>query len=115
MDMSEADPYEYQLHALFNSFDTDNLGSLNRRGLQQLCEQLPLDNTQSDDLIGGLLPDDLARISFPQFWNGLLALLGGERSPSSVQGASEKVENKETLSEREESPGNIIIIIIIMP
>ncbi|XP_034255415.1 ninein-like protein [Thrips palmi] len=104
MDMSEADPYEHQLRALFESFDSDNLGSLNHRGLQQLCEQLPLDQSQSADLISALLPDDLSRISFTQFWSGLLTLLGGERSSPAVHGTSEKVNDKETPTEREESP-----------
>lgn len=104
MDLSEADPYEHQLRALFESFDNESLGSLNRRGLQQLCEQLPLDHTQSADLTSALLPDDLSRITFPEFWNGLLALLGGEKSSSLPQGTSEKVKDKNLSTEREESP-----------
>ncbi|KAK3909161.1 Ninein [Frankliniella fusca] len=106
MDTFEADPYKQQLYALFESFDTNHVGSLDRKGLQQLCEQLPLDQNQSLDLISAVLCDSSTRITFPQFWDGLLAHLGGGWSSSCVQGSScvEKPIHHEIADERGESP-----------
>lgn len=105
--MFEADPYKQQLCALFESFDTENTGSLDRKGLQQLCEQLPLDQNQSSDLISAVLCGSSTRISFCQFWDGLLAHLGGGWGSSCVQGSSstaEKFKHNEIANERGESP-----------
>ncbi|KAJ1519255.1 hypothetical protein ONE63_004556 [Megalurothrips usitatus] len=105
MDTSEADCYEQQLRALFESFDTNNAGSLDQGGLQLLCEQLPLDQNQTTDLINGLLADVTSRTSFSQFWDGLLTLLGGGRSSTCVQAPNpEKMKEKDIDAERGESP-----------
>lgn len=106
MDVSEADPYKQQLQALFESFDTNNVGSLDHRGLQQLCEQLPLDQNQSAELVNFILQDASAGISFAQFWDGLLTLLGGERTPTASEGSATAIagDKDENLS-RGESPG----------
>lgn len=106
MDVFEADPYKQQLQALFESFDINNVGSLDLRGLQQLCEQLPLDQTQSAELVNTILQDASSGISFAQFWDGLLTLLGGGRTPTASEGSSTAIagDKDENLS-RGESPG----------
>lgn len=110
MDMSEADPYEQQLRAVFESFDTSSVGSLDHKGLKQLCEQLPLDRNQSADLVSSLLQDETARINFSQFWDGLLNLLGGGWNSSCAEGSStEKNKDAEVNSDRGDSPGKIAL------
>ena len=123
MDVSEADPYEQQLRAVFESFDTNSVGSLDHKGLQQLCEQLPLDHNQAADLMRTLVQDETVRISFSQFWDGLLNLLGGGWSSAYGEVSSEgKNKEKQVLAIRGDSPGklsfvaciNLVISIVII-
>lgn len=73
--VSRLDPYEQQLLKEFNSHDRDNVGSLDREGLLQLCVALQLDE-QGAELVQGLLGDGRRlRATFPQFKEALLNLL----------------------------------------
>ncbi|XP_068085274.1 ninein homolog [Anabrus simplex] len=79
------DPYEQQLYAVFESCDEGQKGSLDRDGLEQLCEQLQLEE-QSVELIECLLGSTKTskRVTFPEFRDGLLTLLGeGQRTRDS--------------------------------
>ncbi|XP_069682969.1 ninein homolog isoform X2 [Periplaneta americana] len=83
MEGRELDPYEQQLLAVFESCDQDQSGSLDGHGLEQLCEKLQLEE-QGFQLMKCLLGNTASnkRVTFPEFRDGLLALLGedqGER------------------------------------
>lgn len=105
MDMSAVDPYKQQLGALFESFDVNKVGSLDYRGLEQLCEQLPLDQSQCAELVSAVFQNASSRVNFSQFWDGLITLLGGGRSPSCPPGSTrESGKDKDLNPNRGESP-----------
>ncbi|XP_015838739.1 ninein homolog isoform X2 [Tribolium castaneum] len=68
------DPYEQQLLTVFDSYDHEHLGSLDRDGLTQLCQTLQLEE-HSSDLIQCLLTDKHPRATFAEFKDALLTLL----------------------------------------
>lgn len=71
------DPYEQQLLAVFESCQTEGESGLDENGLRSLCDKLQLED-QGKDLISRLLEKNPSRksVSFYQFRDGLLALLG---------------------------------------
>lgn len=76
MEHRSLDPYEQQLLKVFDSYDHDNCGSLDRDGLTQLCHTLQLEE-QGNELIKCLLKDPKhCRATFAEFKEALLALLG---------------------------------------
>lgn len=76
MEHRPLDPYEQQLLKVFNSYDIDNCGSLNKDGLTQLCKTLQLEE-YGNDLIECLLNGTKnSRATFLEFRDALLALLG---------------------------------------
>ncbi|XP_019761673.2 blastoderm-specific protein 25D [Dendroctonus ponderosae] len=82
--VSRLDPYEQQLLKEFNSHDIDNVGSLDRDGLVQLCLTLQLDD-QSSELVHSLLGDHQRRATFAEFKEALLNLLArmqNQKSPT---------------------------------
>uniref|UniRef100_A0AAR5PKX2 EF-hand domain-containing protein n=1 Tax=Dendroctonus ponderosae TaxID=77166 RepID=A0AAR5PKX2_DENPD len=82
--VSRLDPYEQQLLKEFNSHDIDNVGSLDRDGLVQLCLTLQLDD-QSSELVHSLLGDQQRRATFAEFKEALLNLLArmqNQKSPT---------------------------------
>lgn len=89
------DPYEQQLFSVFESCDECGRGYLDRKGLEQLCDKLQLEE-QGVELINCLLEEkrSLNRVTFPEFKDGLLAILG-ERQ-------------KKLDSSRRSSPGKLI-------
>ncbi|XP_046389022.1 ninein-like isoform X2 [Ischnura elegans] len=82
------DPYEKQLLDVFESCDIDGSGRLDCGGLAQLCDKLQLEE-QGVKLIDCLLANNAQRrVTFVEFREGLLSLLGEgqkqkkfERSP----------------------------------
>ncbi|KAM6144260.1 ninein-like protein [Erethizon dorsatum] len=95
--MDEEDSYYIsQLRDVYNSCDTTGTGFLDREELTQLCWKLHLEK-QLPALLQTLLGDDLiARVTFEEFKEGLVAVLsskaggdpGGEEAGSSQSAAS---------------------------
>lgn len=76
MEYPSLDPYEQQLLKVFDSYDFENRGSLDREGLTQLCCTLQLEE-QGTELIQHLLSDPKnPRVTFMEFKDALLTLLG---------------------------------------
>lgn len=70
------DPYEQQLLKVFDSYDFESRGSLDREGLMQLCCTLQLEE-QGTKLVQHLLRDPKnPRVTFTEFKEALLTLLG---------------------------------------
>lgn len=69
------DPYEQQLLSVFDSYDVEHRGSLDRDGLVQLCNSLQLEE-QGGELIKCLLTESKIYVTFIEFKEGLLSLLG---------------------------------------
>ena len=74
MEHRTTDPYEQQLLTVFDSYDYDNIGSLDRDGLTQLCQTLQLEE-RGNELIKCLLSEH-NRATFSEFRDALLTLLG---------------------------------------
>jgi Ca2+-binding EF-hand superfamily protein len=102
MDSLTLDPYEQQLLTVFNNYDHENVGSLDRDGLTQLCQTLQLEE-QSTDLIQCLLKDPKhSRATFSEFRDALLTLLGNMQHNMTNVDEMKKVENGSP--DREVSP-----------
>ncbi|XP_018336876.1 ninein [Agrilus planipennis] len=103
MDCQSLDPYEKQLFTVFESYDYENCGTLDERGLTQLCQSLHLED-QASELIQQLLKEKKKhRVTFTDFKSGLLTLLGKIQNCSEENG-SEESENDKQSPDREISP-----------
>ncbi|GLV41936.1 Ninein [Carabus blaptoides fortunei] len=91
------DPYEQQLLSVFNSYDVLHRGSLDREGLVQLCNSLQLEE-QGVELIKCLLSDSKLLVTFNEFKEGLLTLLGN------VQNSRQKLDYDASSASESESP-----------
>lgn len=84
MEHRSLDPYEQQLLKVFDSYDHENCGSLDKEGLTQLCHTLQLEE-QGTELIKCLLKDPKhSRATFTEFKEALLTLLGNMQNENSV-------------------------------
>lgn len=68
--------YEKQLYSVFKTFDVDNEEALDRSAVHKLCDALQLED-RGTTLVNTLFERRSGRITFAQFRNGLLAVLGG--------------------------------------
>ena len=75
MELSTVDPYEQKLYNMFNSFDVQHLGSLDRDSLANLCTTLELKD-RGPKLVARLITNSDSRVTFREFKEGLLNLLG---------------------------------------
>lgn len=76
MDVNTTDPYEQKLYNMFKSFDVQSLGTLDKNALMDLCTTLELKD-RSAKLVANLIdPKQNNRVSFNEFKEGLLNLLG---------------------------------------
>lgn len=76
MDVNAANPYEQKLYNMFESFDTQSLGTLDKNALMELCGTLELKD-RSAKLVANLIdPKRNNRVTFNEFKEGLLNLLG---------------------------------------
>lgn len=77
MEGISSDPYEQQLLAVFKSCQIDGESGLDESGLHLLCDKLQLEEP-GQKLISCLLESTPSRksVSFYEFRDGLLALLG---------------------------------------
>lgn len=76
MDVNTSDPYEQKLYNMFKSFDVQSLGTLDKTALMDLCTTLELKD-RSTKLVTNLIdPKRNNRVSFNEFKEGLLNLLG---------------------------------------
>lgn len=72
--------YEKQLYIVFKTFDVDNEEALEKSAVQELCDALQLED-RGATLIESLFERHPGRVTFTQFRNGLLSILGGGDSP----------------------------------
>lgn len=76
MDVNTTDPYEQKLYNMFTSFDIQSMGSLDKNALLELCTTLELKD-RSAKLVANLIePKRNNRVTFNEFKEGLLNLLG---------------------------------------
>lgn len=76
MDLNTSDPYEQKLYNMFKSFDNESKDSLDKESLINLCIMLELKDRGSK-LVSNLLDDNKNnRVTFREFKEGLLNLLG---------------------------------------
>ncbi|GBP53593.1 Blastoderm-specific protein 25D [Eumeta japonica] len=76
MDSVSMDHYEKQLYSVFKTFDIDNEESLDKAAVLDLCNALQLEG-RSSALVNILFDRTAERVTFAQFRNGLLDVLGG--------------------------------------
>ncbi|XP_055635285.1 blastoderm-specific protein 25D isoform X2 [Toxorhynchites rutilus septentrionalis] len=74
------DPYEQRLYHMFQAHDVDSCGRLDRDALLKLCVTLEL-KERGQSLVKCLLSEDNRRVTFKEFREGLLQILGGEEDP----------------------------------
>lgn len=85
MDVNTTDPYEQKLYNMFKSFDTQSVGSLDKNALMELCTTLELKD-RSAKLVANLIdPKRNNRVSFNEFKEGLLNLLGTDTDDNEEQ------------------------------
>lgn len=80
------DHYEKQLYSVFKTFDADNDEALDKTAVLDLCNALQLDD-KSSTLVETLFERPADRVTFTQFRNGLLSVLGGGDPPPGAQGS----------------------------
>ncbi|XP_045534683.1 blastoderm-specific protein 25D [Papilio machaon] len=76
MDCADMNHYEKQLYIVFKTFDVDNEEALEKSAVQELCDALQLED-RGATLIESLFERHPGRVTFTQFRNGLLSVLGG--------------------------------------
>lgn len=104
MDTLTADPYEQQLLKVFHSHDKNCCGSLDREGLTELCQTLQLED-QTTNLLTTLIKDKQSRVTFAEFRDALLTLLGEMQNNKYTKSEDQFAKPKEELtSEGEVSP-----------
>lgn len=72
--------YEKQLYSVFKTFDVDNEEALDRSAVLQLCDTLQLED-RGAALVDTLFERQSDRVTFAQFRNGLLSVLGSDSVP----------------------------------
>lgn len=86
MDINTADPYEQKLYNMFKSFDTQNVDSLDKEALIKLCTTLELKD-RGPKLVANLIDNKRNnRVTFREFKEGLLNLLGTDGEDDDVSG-----------------------------
>ncbi|CAK1549306.1 unnamed protein product [Leptosia nina] len=86
MDSVSMNHYEKQLYSVFKTFDVENDEALNKQAVLDLCDALQLED-RGAALVDTLFESQGSRVTFTQFKNGLLSVLGGEarsQSPAPV-------------------------------
>lgn len=76
MDINTTDPYEQKLYNMFKSFDTQSMGTLDKTALMELCTTLELKDRTTKLVTNLIDPKRNNRVSFNEFKEGLLNLLG---------------------------------------
>ncbi|XP_041988412.1 blastoderm-specific protein 25D [Aricia agestis] len=84
MDGASMNQYEKQLYSVFKTFDVDNDEALDRSAVLELCDTLQLEN-RGTTLVDSLFEKKTDRVTFAQFRNGLLTVLGNETPSKSDQ------------------------------
>lgn len=89
MDRTSMDHYEKQLYTVFKTFDVDNEEALDKSAVLDLCDALQLED-RGAALVETLFdrPAAAERVTFTQFRNGLLTVLGAAPAPASAPAAS---------------------------
>lgn len=89
--------YEKQLYSVFKTFDVDNEEALDKSAVYKLCDALQLED-RGAALVNTLFERRSDRVTFTQFRNGLLAVLGGAGEPArSVPAPLEALPQPDTL------------------
>lgn len=93
MDVNTTDPYEQKLYNMFKSYDIQSLGTLDKNALLELCTMLELKD-RSDKLVTNLIdPKRNNRVSFNEFKEGLLNLLGTDTDDNDERPSSPGMES----------------------
>lgn len=86
--------YEKQLYTVFKTFDVDNEEALDRSAVHELCDALQLED-RGAALVNTLFERRTDRVTFAQFRNGLLAVLGGTGSDSAPASTAPPVKSSQ--------------------
>ncbi|XP_044731820.1 ninein-like protein [Chrysoperla carnea] len=101
MDPTTFDPYEQQLYVVFNNYDINQTGTIDRDGLSQLCCTLQLEERGSDLIHCLLNSRNKKNVTFYEFKEALLSILGdGQITDSDTP---KDLSNK-SISDDDESP-----------
>lgn len=103
-DDAAVNSYEKQLYTVFKTFDVDNSEALDRAAVHALCDSLQLEDRGSA-LIDTLFEHRSDRVTFAQFRNGLLAVLGADTDASAEHLAADDPASSERPPSDEESSG----------
>lgn len=94
MDIDTADPYEQKLYNMFKSFDMQHMDSLDRESLTNLCATLELKD-RGPKLVANLIDCKRNnRVTFREFKEGLLNLLGTDGEEDDVCGEYEPLSSR---------------------
>lgn len=84
MDINTSDPYEQKLYNMFKSFDIQLVDSLDKEALIKLCTMLELKD-RGPKLVANLIDNKRNnRVTFREFKEGLLNLLGTDGEDDDV-------------------------------
>lgn len=94
MDSVSMNQYEKQLYSVFKTFDVNNEEALDKPEVQALCDALQLEE-RGKKLADTLFDECSGRVTFSQFRNGLLAVLGdtNESTPAGTVPEADKTAN----------------------
>lgn len=100
MEEEPSDPHEQQLLAVFKSCLANGRSSLDKKGLLALCGKLELEPQHRDSILELLeLDADRAAVTFYEFRDGFLALLGKSQESCVVGSRLEKEANGEVVQQ----------------
>ncbi|KAJ0175373.1 hypothetical protein K1T71_008532 [Dendrolimus kikuchii] len=104
MDSLSMNQYEKQLYSVFKTFDINNEEALDKSAVQALCDALQLEE-RGTTLADALFEECSGRVTFAQFRNGLLAVLGdsSESTPGCTVPEADKTANAHPLSDDDSS------------
>ncbi|XP_072938890.1 ninein homolog [Epargyreus clarus] len=104
MDGTSMNHYEKQLYSVFKTFDIANEEALDRSAVLELCDALQLDD-RGAALVDSLFERSTDRVTFTQFRNGLLSVLGGEPpAPAAAAATAAPPHSDDDSSGREVAP-----------
>lgn len=104
MDSVSMNHYEKQLYTVFKTFDVDNEEALDKSAVQALCDALQLEE-KGAALVGTLFKERSDRVTFDQFRNGLLTVLGdsSDSAPGYATSGATETPNVQQFSDDDSS------------
>lgn len=98
--------YEKQLYTVFKTFDVDNEEALDKSAVLELCDALQLED-RSAALVDSLFERRSGRVTFTQFRNGFLSVLGGSQ-PASLPPTTVAATSTITATKTSNNTANIV-------